>query len=243
MARNRRSAGKGADSPKIKVLKNGPYLVSGGLPLGKEIIVTGRTGVPVRWEKAERYPDQKDYALCRCGHSTNKPYCTGKHSEIDFDGTETANRKKYLAKAEKISGPKIVLRDAVEFCALARFCERGISVWGFTQESDDPKKKKTAIQEAHDCPAGRLVMYDRKTGKQIEPDLKPSISIVEDPGARASGPIWVKGGVPVESSKGIKYEIRNRVTLCRCGKSGNKPFCDGTHINIGFRDGDKRVKR
>jgi len=51
-----------------------------------------------------------------------------------------------------------------------------------------------------------------------------------------SSAIWVKGGIPIQSSKGFVYEIRNRVTLCRCGKSANKPFCDGTHVKIRFRD-------
>jgi CDGSH-type Zn-finger protein len=52
----------------------------------------------------------------------------------------------------------------------------------------------------------------------------------------------VKGGVPVESADGTVYEVRNRVTLCRCGKSTNKPFCDGTHIDVNFKDGDKTLK-
>ncbi|MCJ7713336.1 CDGSH iron-sulfur domain-containing protein, partial [Candidatus Bathyarchaeota archaeon] len=59
---------------------------------------------------------------------------------------------------------------------------------------------------------------------------------------KVSGPIWVKGGVIVESSDGTSYEVRNRQTLCRCGKSENKPFCDGTHIKAGFNDGDKSLK-
>jgi CDGSH-type Zn-finger protein len=52
-----------------------------------------------------------------------------------------------------------------------------------------------------------------------------------------SGPLWVRGGIPVESGHdGRVYESRSRVTLCRCGRSQNKPFCDGTHAAIGFRD-------
>jgi len=41
----------------------------------------------------------------------------------------------------------------------------------------------------------------------------------------------------VEASDGTTYEVRDRVTLCRCGHSSNKPFCDGTHKVVGFRDG------
>ena len=53
----------------------------------------------------------------------------------------------------------------------------------------------------------------------------------------ADGPLWVRGGVRVDAADGEPYEVRNRVTLCRCGASENKPFCDGTHQDIGFRDG------
>jgi CDGSH-type Zn-finger protein len=53
----------------------------------------------------------------------------------------------------------------------------------------------------------------------------------------------VRGGVPVIGAEGFRYEIRNRVTLCRCGVSQNKPFCDGSHAKVGFSDaGDGRSK-
>ncbi|UCF09264.1 MAG: CDGSH iron-sulfur domain-containing protein, partial [Thermoplasmata archaeon] len=45
------------------------------------------------------------------------------------------------------------------------------------------------------------------------------------------GPIWVRGRIPIESADGHIYEIRNRVTLCRCGWSSNKPFCDSSHLD------------
>ena len=48
--------------------------------------------------------------------------------------------------------------------------------------------------------------------------------------------IWVKGGIRIEGADGRSYEIRNRVTLCRCGQSSNKPFCDGTHVSMHFCD-------
>ena len=68
------------------------------------------------------------------------------------------------------------------------------------------------------------------------PELEPTIGLVQDPQMGVSGPIWVKGGIQVESADGRAYEVRNRVTLCRCGKSKNKPFCDGSHIADGFHD-------
>jgi CDGSH-type Zn-finger protein len=129
------------------------------------------------------------------------------------------------------------LTDAEELCATARFCHRAGGTWKLVKNSDDLESKEIAITEACDCPSGRLVAWDKKSGKAIEPEFQPSIGLVEDPEKRVSGPIWVKGVVPIESSSAQKYEIRNRVTLCRCGASENKPFCDGRHIDIEFDDG------
>jgi hypothetical protein len=131
-------------------------------------------------------------------------------------------------------GPDLILNDAEKFCAVARFCHRGGDAWTLTERSDDPKCRDMAVQEAADCPSGRLVACDKKTGLPLEPKFAPSISITEDTRHKVGGPIWVKGGVPIESSDGTMYEVRNRVTLCRCGKTKNKPFCDGCHITSKF---------
>ncbi len=66
--------------------------------------------------------------------------------------------------------------------------------------------------------------------------MSPEISILEDTVIGLSGPIWVKGGVPIEYEENKFYKIRNRVTLCRYGLSKNKPFCDGTHVKAKFKD-------
>lgn len=215
---------------KVMITKNGPYFVSGNLPLAKEIIMPDENGDPIEWVKGDKYPQQEEYALCRCGQSKNKPYCDGTHAKIGFDGTETATRKNYLDQSEKITGPDLDLTDVENLCALARFCDRAGGTWELTKNSDNPESKELAIQQACNCPSGRLVAWDKKAEQPIEPDFKPSLSLVEDYQLKVSGPIWVKGNVCVESSDGTKYETRNRVTLCRCGKSSNKPFCDGTHL-------------
>ena len=54
---------------KIVVTKNGPYKISGGLPLRKEIAEVGKDGEPEKWAKGKSYPAQEAYALCRCGRS------------------------------------------------------------------------------------------------------------------------------------------------------------------------------
>jgi hypothetical protein len=86
------------------------------------------------------------------------------------------------------------------------------------------------------CPAGRLVAWDKETKEAIDPELPISIGLIEDPAQDCSGPIWLRGGIHVASADGFEYEVRNRVTLCRCGQSGNKPFCDGSHAQMKFKD-------
>ncbi len=227
---------------KVVITKNGPYLVSGNLPLVKEISKIGKEGEPEKWVKGKKYPKQKNCALCRCGESKNKPFCDGTHLQINFKGKETASREKYLNQSEKLSGPDLDLTDAPNFCSVARFCHLSGGTWKNVQNSDNPKAKKIAIQTACNCPSGRLVAWNKKTGKAIEPKFKASVSLIEDQQAKVSGPIWLKGGICLESEDGKKYETRNRMTLCRCGKSQNKPFCDGSHLEAHFNDGDESLK-
>jgi len=231
------------ENKKIKITKNGPYLVSGKLPLKKEIIELDDEGNSVGWQDGEKYPQQETCGLCRCGESKTKPYCDGTHNNINFDGTETASRKKYIAQAEKISGSEIELTDVPELCAFVRFChnKKG-DVWDLTENSGNTESKKEAIRQACNCSSGRLVMWDKKTGHAIEPELESSLGLIEDPKTKTSGPICVKGGIPVESADGTTYEIRNRITLCRCGKSNNKPFCDTSHVSAEFNDGDESLR-
>ncbi|MFA4855349.1 MAG: CDGSH iron-sulfur domain-containing protein [archaeon] len=219
------------DSGKIVVSKDGPYLVFGGLPLARDIAVPDSEGHPVKWAKGKSYQVKGTYALCRCGQSENKPYCDGMHAKTGFDGTETASREEYQKQAGEIRGPGFVLTDVPELCAGAGFCHsKEGSTWDLTKASNDPKAKKIAIRQACDCPSGRLVAYEKNTGKSIEPGFEQSISQTKWQGEKFLGPFWVKGGVQIESQDGRKYETRNRVTLCHCGKSGNKPFCDGSHM-------------
>jgi len=111
-------------------------------------------------------PRQQQYALCRCGHSKNKPFCDGAHAPAHFVGTGAGDRK-------------------------------------------------TAIEPAGDCPSG---------------DLETSIAVIEDPETGKDGPLRVLGGIPVIGANGRGYEVRTRVSLCRCRRSKNRPFCDGSHL-------------
>jgi CDGSH-type Zn-finger protein len=221
---------QGAAKYKIKITGNGPYLVSGGVPLSEQSMCVDTKGQRHGWKEGRKYPAQENYALCRCGNSQHKPFCDGSHLKVKFDGTETAAHTPYLEQADEITGAGLKLTDAENLCAGARFCHRAGGTWKLTEESGNPDARQKAIEEACDCPSGRLVTWDRDGKKAIEPDFEPSIALIEDPQTGKMGPIWVRGGIPVESADGTTYEIRNRVTLCRCGKSANKPFCDGRHL-------------
>jgi CDGSH-type Zn-finger protein len=226
---------------KIVVTKNGPYLVEGKVPLGKDLMVCDEKGIPIEWQSKTAYPLKESYALCRCGGSDNKPFCDGSHVKNEFDGTETAEHKDYKDQADKYEGATLDLMDAEALCANMQFCHRAGGEWDLIEKTDDPKIKKLATDIACKCGSGRLVAVDKASGNAIEPKLEQSIGLVEDLSKSVSGPLYVKGGIDVVSAEGKPYEVRNRVTLCRCGGSGNKPFCDGTHVDLDFWDGDEDI--
>jgi CDGSH-type Zn-finger protein len=229
-----------AANAKIKVTKNGPYLVSGGIPVSKQTIICDTEGTAFSWREDTTYQRQNICGLCRCGQSKKRPYCDGTHTKVGFDGTETAGNEEYLDKPTEIDGPTLKLIDIEELCASARFCHRAGGIWNIIHESNKPETKQTILEEACDCPSGRLIIHDKKTGKIIEPEFEKTIVALEDPWAGVSGPLRVHGRIPIESSYGKTYRIRNRVTLCRCGKSQNKPFCDSSHYPEEHEHGDEK---
>lgn len=219
---------------KIKIVKDGPYLVTGGVPLTEKIIVPD--GNAYKYEEGRELPQAEEYALCRCGKSKNPPFCDGAHLEEHFDGTETASRDKYEERAEIYKGPTIDMMDDRR-CALARFChQRDGDAWQLVHYSSSGKHREQAIQAASECPSGRLTVMD-KFGNLMEPELSPAIIVSQDPERRASGGLFIQGGIPLEAADGELYEVQNRMALCRCGASKNKPFCDACHIRTGFDDG------
>jgi len=220
------------ESPRITVIKDGPYLVSGGVPLSEMMISKNEEGFSYEWQKGKKYPLQETYSLCRCRKAKTLPFCDGMHEKTGFDGTETADNKPYCDQAERIHGPALNLTDYVDICASARFCDRAGGIWNLTRHSDDPDAKRTAITEEGNCPSGRLVVWKKRNPEAIEPEFKPSIGLIEYPDKAGKGPLGIRGRIPVESAEGNLYEIRNRVTLCRCGRSENKPFCDSSHLEL-----------
>lgn len=222
---------------RITIAENGPYQVEGSIPLAKQAIIADAEGASREWRQGEPIDAASTYNLCRCGHSSNKPFCDSTHLKAGFDGTEVASREPYLDQVEVLEGPAMDLTDAQPLCASARFCDPDGSIWALIERTNDPGVRDKARRMAGNCPSGRLVVWDKSTGQPDEPALAQSIGLVEDPVAGVSGPLWVRGGIAVQSADGQTYEIRNRVTLCRCGASSNKPFCDGSHVSVGFQDG------
>ncbi|MDR2197640.1 MAG: CDGSH iron-sulfur domain-containing protein [Coriobacteriales bacterium] len=227
-----------ATEKKITIVKDGPYLVAGSVPLDEKVMLSA--GHERVYQQGRVFEAKETYALCRCGKSKNPPFCDGSHVAAHFDGTETASTKPFDQRVEIFEGPTLDLYDD-ERCAFARFCHRaGKEVWTLTEESDDPQARAEAIQAANDCPAGRLVQHDKLADNVgIEPELEPAISILQDPEREVSASLFVRGGIPLISAEGFEYERRNRYALCRCGASRNKPFCDATHVNAGYLDGLK----
>lgn len=224
-------------SVKIKVIPNGPYEVENLEKLQQYLIKPDAEGASEEYVAGENFEVKENpIHLCRCGHSKHAPFCDGSHEAVNWDGSETASFAPILEGAEAIEGPNLTLMDNQNYCAYARFCDAKGRVWNLVQMGE-AETDKQAIKEAQLCPAGRLMMYDNKTSRPLEPKLDKEIGVLEDPVMRCSGPLYVKGGIEVESAEGRSYEKRNRQTLCRCGHSHNKPFCDGSHASISYQDG------
>lgn len=128
-----------------------------------------------------------------------------------------------------LGGTGITVRDDRSICVHAGFCgTRLTNVWKQVADPDESTVRAQVISMIEHCPSGALTY--RFDGADVEELLPLAIAVVDD------GPLWVTGGIPVSSSDGTALEVRNRVTLCRCGASANKPLCDGRHKDTGFND-------
>ncbi len=102
---------------KIVVSKDGPYLVSGEVPIALQVITPNSDGMSWEWKQGRTFDGKQGCALCRCGHSKNAPFCDGTHSRIEFDGRETASRVPYARQAKTYDGPAMALSDQENLCA------------------------------------------------------------------------------------------------------------------------------
>lgn len=213
---------------KVKIMKNEPYIVTGNVPLYKEVLVSDENGHATEFKQKEEVKHGSNYSLCRCGNSENKPFCDGNHNNTDFNGEEIASKNIYEEKARIFETDKLKLIDAVELCDHSRFCLRKGGIRKLI-EKGDPESIAIAKKEATLCPSGRLILWDKEKNISTEKVFEKEIVLIHDAGENCEGPLWLKGGIQLEGANGKLYEVRNRITLCRCGKSKNKPFCDGNH--------------
>lgn len=225
------------DEPRISVTKDGPYEVTGSPAFHEQTIGVNEAGESIEWLKSSEFETKPKMYLCRCGKSGNKPFCDNSHQD-GFDGTEVASREPYAKQAKTLDGPRFKLMDQQDLCALARFCDTHQTVWDEVEKTDDPEMAAIFLDQVKECVSGRLVAVDAETGNPVGPPRAARISTTQDPAEQCSGPLYVEGGIRVVSADGEEYERRSRMALCRCGQSGNKPFCDGTHTKIGWSDKD-----
>lgn len=215
-------------TPAITASPNGPLIVSGRVPLYRRRSVQSEHGEPLAWETTAQLPERGRYALCRCGHSGMKPYCDGTHSVKGFEADDTASGT-YDDRSSTLGGTGLTVRDDRSICVHAGFCGTRITnIWEQVANTEDSTVRLQVIGMVERCPSGALTY--RFDGEDVEPILAKAITVTDD------GPLWVTGGIPVTTSDGSQLETRNRVTLCRCGSSSNKPLCDGSHKEAGFKD-------
>jgi CDGSH-type Zn-finger protein len=174
---------------RIKVTKDGPYVVIGSVPVDEEHIVCGDDGEPARWAKGPSFPKKEAYSLCRCGASKRPPFCDGSHVEAAFDGTETAGRDGYLEHVEKTVGPGVDLTWSEALCIEACFCHRGKAL-GLTPRV---RRCRTArgCRRSSRPPSGSLVAWDKAASRHEPSSNRDQLIGTRDRSVRP----WVKGGV------------------------------------------------
>ena len=129
---------------------------------------------------------------------------------------------------EQVEGKKLTLLFDSKKCIHARFCVTGAPKVFLANVQGpwihpDAMEVEALVEIAHVCPSGAIT-YRRKDGRPDE--APPPVNLL---GIREAGPYAVRGDLRLEGKSGTY-----RATLCRCGASKNKPYCDGSHHEVGF---------
>ena len=203
----------GVIEPKI----NGPYLVKNLQSLSNS-------------KGDDILPETETIALCRCGKSTNKPFCDGTHSKIDFS---SATDNPTAGEIQNYEGNHVTIHDNRKLCAHAGKCTDGLaSVWRMGEEPwIDPNGAdvEAIIAVIDQCPSGAL-------SYSIGSRQMDHGTMAEGVGVAKNGPYHVTGDIALKDSSRDTEHCPDQYTLCRCGASKNKPFCDGSHWDIQFKD-------
>ena len=218
-------SGQPKSQAEIQVSSDGPYLVSN---------VTD-----VRNWLGELLDLKAQSLMCRCGHSSTKPYCDGSHAGAGFSGAK--DPKRVPDKRDSYEGQQINILDNRGICAHSGFCtDRLASVFHLRQEpfiTPSGGRLDEIIQSVRACPSGALsyAIDGVEARDQVDQPRPASIEVSKD------GPYRVTGGVRLVDEHGNNISqaegaSREHYSLCRCGQSQNKPFCSGMHWYVKFRD-------
>ena len=207
-----------SELPTIECKPNGPYLIKN---LG-DLKDAGGDSIDAK----------PVMALCRCGGSSNKPFCDGTHNKNGFADAKLTDRS--ADKRESYRAARIIIHDNRSLCAHAGRCTDGLSsVFKYKQEpwiDSAAGAVDEIIEVIRRCPSGAL-SFTLDGADEKDPSCTPSISVTKN------GPYAVTGGVQLLAQSWGEGASSERYTLCRCGASRNKPFCDGSHWGVGFKDG------
>ncbi|MBT8386024.1 MAG: CDGSH iron-sulfur domain-containing protein [Ignavibacteria bacterium] len=202
--------------PSITPTPDGPYLVK-----GLKNFTNKKGSIEIK----------ETMALCRCGESANKPFCDGTHTKIGFSSAKLEGRVE--DKRENYKGKKITIHDNRGICAHAGRCTDGLaSVFRLKKEPwiiPDAATANEITATIQKCPSGAL-SYSVDDVENRDRDGEPNIFVAPN------GPYLVSGGPDLVDTTRAEGASEEHFTMCRCGGSKNKPFCDGTHWYNKFID-------
>jgi CDGSH-type Zn-finger protein len=201
----------------IQPTRNGPYMVKGMKRLKNS--------------KGEDLKSSPIMLLCRCGGSNNKPYCDGTHAKIGFSDQKDPDR--VPDKMDDYKGDDITIHDNRGVCSHRGHCtdnapkvfRMGIEPW-IDPNTQDAEKTTRVIRT---CPSGAL-SYTKEGVLYKDWSHEQGIIVSKD------GPYDVQGFVDFKDLDENAPESKEHYTLCRCGHSKNKPFCNGQHWYVNFKD-------
>jgi CDGSH-type Zn-finger protein len=200
----------------VQPTENGPYLV--------------RNLKRFENSKGERLETKPAMMLCRCGGSNNKPHCDGTHAKTGFTSGKLGGPED---RRDSYAGRKITIHDNRSICAHSAFCTDGLPhVFKLGKEPwIDPDAADAAeiIRTIEKCPSGAL-SYSIDGVEHRDQDREPMIYVSHN------GPHYVMGWIEIKGEQRAQDVSLEHCTLCRCGGSKNKPFCDGTHWYNKFND-------
>jgi CDGSH-type Zn-finger protein len=210
-------------TPQIACLPNGPYyLINDPTP---------RVVPHIQKFNGEPCATVTGVALCRCGGSNNKPFCDGTHIKNGFTDKKLTDGT--LNKRVNYVGKHITIHDNRGICSHAGYCSDNLnSVFRLNVEpwiDPDGATAQEIINTIKKCPSGAL-SYTVDNVEHRDQDRAPMITVSKD------GPFAITGGIALVDQQLGEGASSEHYTLCRCGASKNKPFCDGTHWHIGFKD-------